>query len=175
MSNTLRRVIIATKKAPDAIGPYNQAVQVSGICDIDMLWLLTMPLDRSTTLFIFPAKLALYPRPWRWSREGWWPRPSRRWQTWVGEMSPRTLAITLNFCPGFILEAANSTFDNVVKTTVLLADINDFAAVNAEYTKFFKSNYPARAAYQVCNILNMKCAVFLQPSLRLPPCQEGPG
>ena len=29
MSNTLRRVIIATKKAPDAIGPYNQAVQVS--------------------------------------------------------------------------------------------------------------------------------------------------
>ena len=51
---------------------------------------------------------------------------------------------------GFILEAANSTFDNVVKTTVLLADINDFAAVNAEYTKFFKSNYPARAAYQVC-------------------------
>merc|ERR1712110_386929 len=45
--------------------------------------------------------------------------------------------------------AANSTFDNVVKTTVLLADINDFAAVNAEYTKFFKSNYPARAAYQV--------------------------
>ena len=81
----------------------------------------------------------------------------------------------LNFCPGFILEAANSTFDNVVKTTVLLADINDFAAVNAEYTKFFKSNYPARAAYQVCNILNMKCAVFLQPSLRLPPCQEGPG
>ena len=31
MSNTLRRVIIATKKAPDAIGPYNQAVQVSGL------------------------------------------------------------------------------------------------------------------------------------------------
>ena len=29
MSNTLRRVIIATKKAPDAIGPYNQAVQVN--------------------------------------------------------------------------------------------------------------------------------------------------
>ena len=54
---------------------------------------------------------------------------------------------------GYILEAANCSFDNVVKTTVLLADINDFAAVNAEYTKFFTSNYPARAAYQVTMII----------------------
>ena len=37
----------------------------------------------------------------------------------------------------------------MVKTTVLLADINDFAAVNEVYTKFFSDNYPARAAYQV--------------------------
>ena len=50
---------------------------------------------------------------------------------------------------GYILEAANCSFDNVVKTTVLLADINDFGAVNEVYTKFFTSNYPARAAYQV--------------------------
>lgn len=48
-----------------------------------------------------------------------------------------------------ILEAANCSFNNVVKTTVLLADINDFAAVNEVYTEFFTSNYPARAAYQV--------------------------
>ena len=47
------------------------------------------------------------------------------------------------------MEAANCTFDNVVKTTVLLADINDFGAVNEVYTTFFKDNYPARAAYQV--------------------------
>ena len=53
---------------------------------------------------------------------------------------------------GYILEAANCTFDNVVKTTVLLADINDFGAVNEVYTKFFSSNYPARAAYQVSRI-----------------------
>ena len=37
----------------------------------------------------------------------------------------------------------------MVKTTVLLADINDFGAVNEVYTTFFKDNYPARAAYQV--------------------------
>ena len=66
---------------------------------------------------------------------------------WIESLDPRPDSIISS---GFILEAANSTFDNVVKTTVLLADINDFAAVNAEYTKFFKSNYPARAAYQVC-------------------------
>ena len=47
------------------------------------------------------------------------------------------------------MEAANCSFDNVVKTTVLLADINDFAAVNEVYKTFFRSNYPARAAYQV--------------------------
>ena len=52
-------------------------------------------------------------------------------------------------CTGFILEAANCSFDNVVKTTVLLADISDFAAVNEVYKTFFRSNYPARAAYQV--------------------------
>ena len=50
---------------------------------------------------------------------------------------------------GHILDAANCTFNNVVKTTVLLADMNDFAAVNDVYTKFFTANYPARAAYQV--------------------------
>ena len=61
---------------------------------------------------------------------------------------------SLKYCGiGYILEAANCSFDNVVKTTVLLADINDFAAVNAEYTKFFTSNYPARAAYQVIMII----------------------
>uniref|UniRef100_A0A8C5L5I3 Uncharacterized protein n=1 Tax=Jaculus jaculus TaxID=51337 RepID=A0A8C5L5I3_JACJA len=36
-----------------------------------------------------------------------------------------------------------------VKTTVLLADINDFGTVNEIYKKYFKSNFPARAAYQV--------------------------
>ena len=50
---------------------------------------------------------------------------------------------------GHILEAANCSFNNVVKTTVLLADINDFKDVNEVYTKFFTNNYPARAAYQV--------------------------
>ena len=50
---------------------------------------------------------------------------------------------------GAILKAAGCTHKNVVKTTVLLNDIKDFAAVNEIYKKFFPSHYPARAAYQV--------------------------
>ena len=38
---------------------------------------------------------------------------------------------------------------NVVKTTVLMADIGEFAAMNEVYAEFFSQPYPARAAYQV--------------------------
>ncbi|KAM7373239.1 hypothetical protein PAMP_008107 [Pampus punctatissimus] len=50
---------------------------------------------------------------------------------------------------GEILKAAGCDYNNVVKTTVLLADINDFNSVNDVYKTFFSSNFPARAAYQV--------------------------
>ena len=48
-----------------------------------------------------------------------------------------------------ILEAAGYTCTDVVKTTVLLADIQDFAAMNAVYAEFFLSDCPARAAFAV--------------------------
>ncbi len=48
-----------------------------------------------------------------------------------------------------ILEASNSCLDNVVKTTVFLRDINDFAKMNAVYGEFFTENPPARSAVQV--------------------------
>lgn len=50
---------------------------------------------------------------------------------------------------GEILKAAGCDYNNVVKTTVLLADINDFNDVNDIYRQFFQNNFPARAAYQV--------------------------
>ncbi|XP_029958083.1 2-iminobutanoate/2-iminopropanoate deaminase-like [Salarias fasciatus] len=50
---------------------------------------------------------------------------------------------------GEILKAAGCTYENVVKTTVLMADMNDFAQINDVYKQFFSTNYPARAAYQV--------------------------
>jgi len=51
-----------------------------------------------------------------------------------------------------ILNAAGADMSNVVKTTVLLADIAEFAAMNAVYAEFFTEPYPARAAYQVANL-----------------------
>ena len=48
-----------------------------------------------------------------------------------------------------LLAAAGATFDNVVKTTVYLADIADFAAVNEVYATKFTEPYPARSAFQV--------------------------
>ncbi|MCY4466077.1 MAG: RidA family protein [Chloroflexi bacterium] len=47
-----------------------------------------------------------------------------------------------------VLEAAGSSLDKVVKTTVFLADINDFAAFNAVYAEFFANNPPARSTVQ---------------------------
>lgn len=48
-----------------------------------------------------------------------------------------------------ILKAEGLTMDNVVKTTVFLQDIADFAAMNEVYGQFFSGVYPARAAFQV--------------------------
>lgn len=50
---------------------------------------------------------------------------------------------------GAILDAAGMTYDNVVKTTVLLDDIANFAAANAVYAEFFTGDKPARACFQV--------------------------
>ncbi|NP_001012315.1 2-iminobutanoate/2-iminopropanoate deaminase isoform 1 [Danio rerio] len=50
---------------------------------------------------------------------------------------------------GEILKAAGCGYENVVKATVLMTDINEFNTVNDVYKQFFKSNFPARAAYQV--------------------------
>jgi 2-iminobutanoate/2-iminopropanoate deaminase len=52
-----------------------------------------------------------------------------------------------------ILEAAGASFDNVVKTTVFLVDLNDFAAMNAVYAKYFRDDTaPARATVQVSRL-----------------------
>merc|ERR1711962_967967 len=53
---------------------------------------------------------------------------------------------------GEILKSVGATFNNVVKSTVLLNDINDFAVVNEVYASFFTQNFPARAAYQAANL-----------------------
>ncbi len=51
-----------------------------------------------------------------------------------------------------VLKASKSDFDNVVKTTIFLADINDFAKVNEIYSKYFKAPFPARSTVQVAKL-----------------------
>ena len=51
-----------------------------------------------------------------------------------------------------VLEAAGSGMDKVIKTTVFLKDMNDFAVMNGIYAKFFTEPFPARSAVQVAKL-----------------------
>lgn len=65
----------------------------------------------------------------------------------VGEMTAQSLKNIQA-----ILEAAGYTMADVVKTTIFLKDLNDFAEVNATYASFFPENPPARACVQVAKL-----------------------
>ncbi len=51
-----------------------------------------------------------------------------------------------------VLEASGASLNSVVKTTVFLADMNDFAAMNEVYAKYFSDNKPARATVQAARL-----------------------
>ena len=51
-----------------------------------------------------------------------------------------------------VLEAAGCTFGDVVKATVFLSDMNNFAAMNAVYSEYFQTNPPARSTVQVARL-----------------------
>lgn len=66
----------------------------------------------------------------------------------IEEMTRQSLTNIKN-----ILEEAGSSMNNVVKTTVFLKDMNDFAAMNAVYATFFEEgSYPARSAVEVSRL-----------------------
>ena len=104
--------IIATDKAPAAIGPYSQAV----LLDDTLYASGQLGIDPSTG--DFPEGITA--------------------QT---EQSFRNIHA--------ILAEAGMTIDDVVKTTCFLADMGDFAAVNAVYERQFTSSFPARSAVAV--------------------------
>jgi 2-iminobutanoate/2-iminopropanoate deaminase len=68
----------------------------------------------------------------------------------TGSIEDQTRQVLKNI--GAVLEAAGSSFDEVVKCTVFLQDMNDFAKMNAVYAEFFKAPNPARAAVQVARL-----------------------
>jgi 2-iminobutanoate/2-iminopropanoate deaminase len=68
----------------------------------------------------------------------------------TGTIEDQTRQVLRNL--GAVLEAAGSSYDDIVKTTVFLQDMNDFAKMNAVYAEFFKAPNPARAAVQVARL-----------------------
>ena len=105
--------VISTTKAPSAIGPYSQAIQVGNLVYTSG----QIPIDPATGSFV------------------------------EGGVKEQTRQSLLNVKA--ILEEAGLTMGDVIKTTVFMADMNDFAAMNAVYAEFFKEPYPARSAVAV--------------------------
>ena len=104
--------IIASPKAPKAVGPYSQAVETAGALYVSG----QLPIDAET------GRMA----------EG---------------IEAQTRQSLTNL--GHILREAGYGYGDVVKTTVLLQHIGDFAAMNAVYAEFFTSEMPARVCYEV--------------------------
>jgi 2-iminobutanoate/2-iminopropanoate deaminase len=67
-----------------------------------------------------------------------------------GDIAAQTHRVFQNL--GEILKAGGASFDHVVRTTVFLADMNDFAAMNEVYATYFTSPAPARATVQVSRL-----------------------
>ena len=67
-----------------------------------------------------------------------------------GDITAQTRQVLLNVRA--ILAAAGATFDDVVKTTVYLADMNEFAAMNEVYASFFPSPAPARSTVEAARL-----------------------
>ncbi len=67
-----------------------------------------------------------------------------------GDIAAQTRRVFANL--GAVLAAGGRSFADVVRTTVFLADMNDFAAVNAVYGEYFAEPYPARATVQVARL-----------------------
>ena len=67
-----------------------------------------------------------------------------------GDIAAQTHRVFQNI--GEILKAGGASFDHVVRTTVFLADMNDFAAMNEAYATYFTAPAPARATVQVSRL-----------------------
>ncbi len=68
----------------------------------------------------------------------------------AGDIAAQTRRVFDNLAA--VLEAGGRSFTDVVRTTVFLADMNDFAAVNDVYGTYFAEPYPARATVQVSRL-----------------------
>ena len=108
--------IVQTENAPQAIGPYSQAVKVNGLVFASG----QIPIDPGTGQFV------------------------------EGGIEEQTRQVLKNLSA--VLHAAGSGLDRVVKTTVFLADMQEFAAMNEVYGQFFAQEPPARATVEAARL-----------------------
>jgi len=112
----MKKQPIAAQNAPQAIGPYSQAITFG-----DLIFTSgQLPLDPAT------GKMA------------------------DGNIKTATTQVIKNI--EAILVEAGSSLDKVLKATVYLKDMNDFAAMNETYAEFFGTNPPARTTIQVAKL-----------------------
>lgn len=107
---------VATQKAPQAIGPYSQAIKANGLIFISG----QIPIDPATGQLI------------------------------QGDIAAQTERIMNNI--GEILAAAGSSLERVVKTTVFLKNMAEFAAMNDMYGRFFRKEPPARTTVEAARL-----------------------
>jgi 2-iminobutanoate/2-iminopropanoate deaminase len=108
--------VIHTNKAPQAVGPYSQAIQSGNTLFISG----QIPMDPGTGKIV------------------------------EGGIKEQTDQVLKNI--GAILEEAGFSYDDVVKSTCLLSDMDNFASMNEVYAKYYPDNPPARAAYGVVKL-----------------------
>jgi len=113
----MTRDIVSTNQAPQAIGPYSQAVRFTGslVCTSGQI-----PLDPATGQIVGATT------------------------------SEQTDQVLRNLTA--VLEAAGATLTSVVKTTVFLKNMGDFAEMNAVYARYFPKDTPARSAVEVARL-----------------------
>ncbi len=109
------RNVISTADAPQAIGPYSQAIAIDNLVFCSG----QIPLKADGTVL-------------------------------EGDVAAQARQVLTNLKA--VLEASGSSLDRVVKTTVFLADMNEFAAMNTVYAEFFTSDPPARSTVQVARL-----------------------
>ena len=107
--------IISTDKAPAAIGPYSQAIEVNGMVYTSGV----IPVNPQT-----------------------------------GEIPEGTIAQATQALTNLknLLEAAGSSMEQVIKTTVFIKEMDEFGTINGIYKEFFTSDFPARSCVEVARL-----------------------
>ncbi|HWR41531.1 RidA family protein [Sporomusa sp.] len=110
------KTVVSSDRAPQAIGPYSQAIKANGFLFVSG----QIPLDPITGQIVY------------------------------GGIENQTHQVLANLKA--ILEREGLTFANVVKTSVFLKDMDDFAVMNNVYSQYFTEEPPARACVQVAKL-----------------------